>query len=74
MTLNSRAIFLGIFAASLLLELDPGHAARTPAPLEHRQSRGSLFEWSPLVQQVQQLLIEFDLLAGPANKIGRAHV
>ena len=67
MTLNSRAIFLGMFAASLLMAVAPGHTARTPAPLEHRQSRGSLFEWSPLVQQIQQLLIEFDLLAGRAN-------
>ena len=47
--------------------LAPSHAARTVLPLEDRQSRSSLFDWSPLVQQIQQFLIEFDLLAGPAN-------
>ena len=47
--------------------LAPSHAARTILPLEDRQSRSSLFDWSPLVQKIQQFLIEFDLLAGPAN-------
>jgi len=47
--------------------LAPSHAARTVLPLEYRQSRSSLFDWSPLAQQTQQYLIEFDLLAGPAN-------
>lgn len=42
-------------------------AARTAAPFDQRQNRDALFEWSPLIQQVQELLIEFDLFAGPVN-------
>jgi hypothetical protein len=67
MSRNPRFQFLGLFLAFHLLVLAPSHAARTVLPLEDRQSRSSLFDWSPLVQQIQQFLIEFDLLAGPAN-------
>ena len=67
MSRNPRFQFLGLFLAFHLLVLAPSHAARTILPLEDRQSRSSLFDWSPLVQQIQQFLIEFDLLAGPAN-------
>ena len=67
MSRNPRFLFLGLFLAFHLLVHAPSHAARTVLPLEDRQSRSALFDWSPLVQQIQQFLIEFDLLAGPAN-------
>ena len=67
MSRNPRFQFLGLFLAFHLLVLAPSHAALTVLPLENRQSRSSLFGWSPLVQKIQQFLIKFDLLAGPAN-------
>ena len=66
MTLKHLAVFTGLLAACFAALPPPGQAARTFAPVEHRSARGSLFEWSPLIEQVQHLLIEFDLFAGPA--------
>ena len=66
MTPKHLAVFTGLLAACFAALPPPGQAARTFAPVEHRSARGSLFEWSPLIEQVQHLLIEFDLFAGPA--------
>ena len=66
MTPKHLAVFAGLFVAGLAVWPPSGQAARTFAPVEHRSSRGSLFEWSPLIEQVQRLLVEFDLFTGPA--------
>jgi len=66
MTPKHLAVFAGLFAAGLAIWPSTGQAARTFAPAEHRSARGSLFEWSPLIEQLQRLLVEFDLFAGPA--------
>ncbi len=67
MTKKHYAVIAGLLFLGICAGPQPLDAARTNAPFETRQSRGSLFEWSPLIQQVQQLLIEFDLFAGPAE-------
>lgn len=43
-------------------------AAQTPPP-ENRIEPEASFEWSSLVEQIQRLLLEFNLFAGPVNGI-----
>ncbi len=42
-------------------------AARFDAKKDHQPADESLFEWSPLIQEIEELLVEFELLAGPAD-------
>lgn len=59
---------LACFAIFFLAFAEEATAARTPPP-EGRFERETSFEWSPLVEQIQRLLLEFDLFAGPVNGI-----
>lgn len=63
-----RAVFVATLVLSLCATIPLlARAARYDAPTKDSSSWESLFEWSPLVRDIQELLIEFELFPGPAN-------
>ncbi len=53
--------------ATFLVFSNATHAARGAVGPADRSADGELVRWSPLVRDIQKLLIEFGLLSGPAN-------
>lgn len=63
-----RAVFVATLALTLCATMPQlARAARYDAPAKDSSTWESLFEWSPLVREIQELLLEFELFAGPAN-------
>lgn len=60
-------IAAAIVFAAFLVFADATHAARGAADPADPSADGELVRWSPLVRDIQNLLIEFGLLSGPAN-------
>ncbi len=62
-----NALLFSLLAAILAFEPQSSFAARKSSSPEYQEPHQNLFEWSPLVQQIQELLNEFDLLAHNAD-------
>jgi tetratricopeptide (TPR) repeat protein len=64
---HRNLILAGLLFSICVAEPQRIYAARTSNAPEFQETRETLFEWSPLIQQIQEHLIEFDLFTGPAN-------
>ena len=58
---------IAVLNAAILGSSSDVQAARATLPDQEIRDRENVFEWSPLVRDIQVYLIEFDLLSGSAD-------